>query len=370
MNAKSIFSVCCALCACVALAEGPRVSILGDSYSTFEGTSPEGYAIYYHKNPGEVRFGVDSPEKTWWGQTIKALGGTLEKNDAWSGSTICTTGYGGANVPESAFVSRVDRLGDPDLILICGGTNDSWANSPIGEFKYADWTPEDLKTFRPAVAKMFADIARLYPKAKPLFILNDILKPEINSSVYEICAHYGVPCLTLRDIAREAGHPTALGMTAMAAQVSAVAKFVLDPENKENPVNRIDAFLSEAGAFFLATADGDQPKLRPLGAHHVVDGKLLFGVGEFKNVYKQLAANPRTEIVALRASDNHWLRYTGRVVFEKEDDRARHEETFLAAAPGLRAVYDKTPGKKMMIFHLEDASAEIIPMMPPGEKVL
>ena len=53
-----------------------------------------------------------------------------------------------------------------------------------------------------------------------------------------------------------------------------------------NAMNRIDDLLTASKAFFLATVDGDQPKLRPLGAHHVVDGKVWLGVGEFKNVYR------------------------------------------------------------------------------------
>ena len=51
-------------------------------------------------------------------------------------------------------------------------------------------------------------------------------------------------------------------------------------------MSKINDFLTEAGVFFLATVDGDQPKLRPLGAHFEIDGKLLFGVGDFKDVYK------------------------------------------------------------------------------------
>ena len=51
-------------------------------------------------------------------------------------------------------------------------------------------------------------------------------------------------------------------------------------------MSKVNDFLSEAGVFFLATVDGDQPKCRPLGAHMEMDGKVIFGVGDFKNVYK------------------------------------------------------------------------------------
>lgn len=360
------------LAACV-LADGPRVSILGDSYSTFEGSIPEGNAIWYTKNP--PRNGIDGPDKTWWSLVIQALGGTLEKNEAWSGSTVCNIGYGGKDSTVSSFVTRFDRLGDPDVILVCGATNDSWANSPIGEYKYSGWTTGDLNSFRPALARLFAGLRETYPAALTVFILNDCLKAEINDSVHEICGHYDVPCVDLRGITKGAGHPDVGGMRAIADQTAAVVKPLLEARRDKNPASEaqlrgISACFDKTGVFFLATVDGDQPKLRPLGAHHLVDGKLLFGVGEFKNVYKQLAKNPKTEIVALDAASGRWLRYTGRAVFEREADRARYEEIFLDAAPGLRKVYDKTPGKRMMIFHLQDATAELIATMPPGQKIL
>ncbi|MBQ2429112.1 MAG: pyridoxamine 5'-phosphate oxidase family protein, partial [Ruminococcus sp.] len=62
-------------------------------------------------------------------------------------------------------------------------------------------------------------------------------------------------------------------------------------------MSKVSDFLNEAGVFFMATADGNQPKLRPLGAHMEADGKIIFGVGDFKNVYRQMKANPLVEIV-------------------------------------------------------------------------
>ncbi|MBR5756953.1 MAG: pyridoxamine 5'-phosphate oxidase family protein, partial [Firmicutes bacterium] len=82
-------------------------------------------------------------------------------------------------------------------------------------------------------------------------------------------------------------------------------------------MSRINDFLTEAGVFFMATVDGDQPKLRPLGAHFEMDGKVIFGVGDFKNVYRQMIANPKVEIVAAK-KDGHWMRYTGKAVFETD----------------------------------------------------
>ena len=131
-------------------------------------------------------------------------------------------------------------------------------------------------------------------------------------------------------------------------------------------MSKINDFLTEAGVFFLATVDGDQPKLRPLGAHFEIDGKLLFGVGDFKDVYKQLLANPKTEIVAAKP-DGHWLRYTGRAVFETDE---KYAAVALEAMPQLKNIYNEQTGHKMMMFRLEDATAVDIPMMGPGESLL
>lgn len=130
-------------------------------------------------------------------------------------------------------------------------------------------------------------------------------------------------------------------------------------------MSKIHDFLTEAGVFFMATADGDQPKLRPLGAHLEEDGKIIFGVGDFKAVYRQLQANPLTEIVACK-KDGHWLRYTGRVVFETDD---RYADQMIKAF-GLDMIYNEQTGNKLMTFHLEDASAVDIAVMGEGENLL
>ncbi|MBR1700482.1 MAG: pyridoxamine 5'-phosphate oxidase family protein [Lachnospiraceae bacterium] len=131
-------------------------------------------------------------------------------------------------------------------------------------------------------------------------------------------------------------------------------------------MSKINDFLTEAGVFFLATADGDQPKLRPLGAHMEMDGKVLFGVGDFKDVYRQMVANPKVEIVAAK-QDGHWLRYTGKAVFETDE---KYANAMLDGAPHLRSIYNEETGKKMMVFHIEDATAVDIPVMGAGESLL
>ena len=131
-------------------------------------------------------------------------------------------------------------------------------------------------------------------------------------------------------------------------------------------MSKVNDFLTEAGVFFLATVDGDQPKVRPLGAHFEMDDKVLFGVGDFKDVYKQMVANPKVEIVACK-QDGHWMRYTGKAVFEEDP---KYAEAALDMMPDLRNIYNEQTGNKMAIFHLEDATAVDIAMMGEGENLL
>ena len=130
-------------------------------------------------------------------------------------------------------------------------------------------------------------------------------------------------------------------------------------------MNKIKDFLQETGVFFLATVDGEQPKLRPLGAFLEKDGKLIFGVGDFKDVYRQMRANPLVEIAACKA-DGHWLRYTGKAVFETDESYAKE----MIRTAGLDAIYNEQTGHKLMTFHLEDATAVDIPVMGTGESLL
>ncbi|MBR6955262.1 MAG: pyridoxamine 5'-phosphate oxidase family protein [Clostridia bacterium] len=131
-------------------------------------------------------------------------------------------------------------------------------------------------------------------------------------------------------------------------------------------MSKVNEFLNAAGVFYLATVDGDTPRLRPLGAHMEMDGKVIFGVGDFKAVYRQMTANPRVEIVASKP-DGHWLRYSGRAVFETDP---KYAEAMLDGMPHLRNVYNEQTGHRMMCFHLEDATALDIPVMGEGESLL
>jgi len=131
-------------------------------------------------------------------------------------------------------------------------------------------------------------------------------------------------------------------------------------------MSKIAEFLGEAGLFYLATVDGDQPALRPLGLFiEDEEGVVRFGIGDFKAVYRQLKANPKCQIVACKGMD--WLRYTGEAVFE---DDPKYVEIALEKVPPLRDIYNEETGNKMAVFRLENADARIIHMMGEGDKIL
>ena len=196
-------------------AQSKKVSVLGDSYSTFIGIIPSNYATFYPNDRNDVT----EIEQTWWSLYIKAKGYELEKNDSWGGTTICGTGYGRMDSSRNNFIARVDSLGNPDIIFVFGGTNDDWANSPMGEYQYSDWTKEDCKNFRPALACLIDMLQKRYPQAELCFILNSELKESVNESMREVCKHYNVKLVELHDIEKQNGHPSISGMKSIYEQL-------------------------------------------------------------------------------------------------------------------------------------------------------
>ena len=116
-------------------------------------------------------------------------------------------------------------------------------------------------------------------------------------------------------------------------------------------MEKVVEFLKEAGAYYLATVEGDQPRVRPFGTAHVFEGKLYIQTGKVKSVSKQIHANPKAEICAFK--DGRWLRVTGKLV---EDDRREARVSMLEAYPSLKAMYSPDDGNTE-VFYLENAVA-------------
>ena len=116
---------------------------------------------------------------------------------------------------------------------------------------------------------------------------------------------------------------------------------------------KIGEFLNKAKVFYFLTVDGDQPKGRPFGFHLVEGERIYFGCGTFKNVFRQLTANPKVEVLALNG--DRFLRYDGQAKVVKD---AGLTEKVRAAMPDVMALYDKN-GWEMGLFYLENGHAEI-----------
>lgn len=205
----------------VADAQKKAVSILGDSYSTFEGfVTPETNEMWYYAQGERGRTDVLDVRQTWWHRLISQKGWKLCINNSYSGSTISYTGYSGNDYSKRSFLTRMDNLGNPDIIFIFGATNDSWAGTPIGEYQYENLGKANFWTFRPAMARMLEWMTARYIGADIYFILNDGLTEEINASCKTICEHYGVKCIALTNIDKKSGHPSVKGMQQIADQIS------------------------------------------------------------------------------------------------------------------------------------------------------
>ena len=116
-------------------------------------------------------------------------------------------------------------------------------------------------------------------------------------------------------------------------------------------MERVCKFLKDAGVYYLATVEGDQPRVRPFGTAHIFEGKLYIQTGKVKPTSRQLAANPKAEISAFH--NGTWIRITGELV---EDDRSEARASMLDAYPNLRGMYHEDDGNTQ-VFYFQDAVA-------------
>ena len=110
-------------------------------------------------------------------------------------------------------------------------------------------------------------------------------------------------------------------------------------------MEKVCEFLKSAGVYYLATVEGDQPRVRPFGTAHIFDGKLYIQTGKVKPVSRQLAANPKCEICAFK--DGVWLRVAAELV---EDDRVEAKKSMLDEYSDLRAMYDENDGNTQVLY--------------------
>ena len=116
-------------------------------------------------------------------------------------------------------------------------------------------------------------------------------------------------------------------------------------------MERVYNFLKDAGVYYLATVEGDQPRVRPFGTANIFDGKLYIQTGKVKPCSKQILANPKVEISAVH--QGVWIRIAGELV---EDDRIEAKKAMLDAYPNLRGMYDENDGNTQ-VFYFRNAVA-------------
>ena len=116
-------------------------------------------------------------------------------------------------------------------------------------------------------------------------------------------------------------------------------------------MERVEKFLKEAETYYLATVEGDQPRVRPFGTAHIFEGKLYIQTGKVKDVSKQLHQNPKAEICAFK--NGEWLRVSGKLI---EDNRNEARQSMLDAYPGLQKMYKADDGNTE-VFYFENATA-------------
>ena len=203
--------------------------ILGDSYSTFKGYIVREDAFYYFPEeaaPGEEVRSMRL-EDTWWHRFIQRTGANLLRNDSWSGSTICYTGYLGDCSGTSSFIYRYRQLRDSgffkenkiDTLLVFGGTNDSWCPAELGERKLSDQTEADLYYVLPAISHLMGTLKAELPETRVVFIANCDIDPEIIACMNDEGERLDIEVVNLAGIDKQADHPTVLGMEQICDQV-------------------------------------------------------------------------------------------------------------------------------------------------------
>lgn len=121
----------------------------------------------------------------------------------------------------------------------------------------------------------------------------------------------------------------------------------------EKNLERVVDFLKQANTYYLATVEGDQPRVRPFGTAHVYEGRLYIQTGKVKEVSRQMLANPKVEICAFMKGE--WIRVSGELV---EDDRVEARQSMLDAYPSLQKMYAADDGNTQ-VFYFKNATATI-----------
>ena len=151
----------------------------------------------------------------------------------------------------------------------------------------------------------------------------------------------------------------------MLAMVTLFAMPMQAQEKKMENLETVKNYLQECKTFYVATVDGDQPRVRPFGVAEVYNGRLYIMTGKKKDVFKQMVANPKFEITAVKPSGAEWIRVSGRLV---SDDDVKAKEFLLDKNPSLKGMYSATDDN-MAILYIVDGEARLCSFMGAEKKV-
>ena len=140
---------------------------------------------------------------------------------------------------------------------------------------------------------------------------------------------------------------------------------LINEQLMQENMKEVQAYLKECGAFFIATADGDQPHVRPFGVSEIIDGRLYIMTGKVKDVYKQIDKNNKFEICALKPSGCEWMRLSGTLV---NDETLAVKEEFLNRNESLKSMY-KADDDNMAVLQITNATARFCSFSAPERKV-
>ncbi len=131
-----------------------------------------------------------------------------------------------------------------------------------------------------------------------------------------------------------------------------------------NILQEIKDYLAECRVFYLATVDGDQPRVRPFGVSEIYNGRLYLMSGKSKEVFKQLVANPKFELSATKANGAEWIRVSGRLV---NDDDVVMKQYLLDQNPELKQLYKADDN--MAAMYITDGEARFFSFNEPERRV-
>jgi len=124
-------------------------------------------------------------------------------------------------------------------------------------------------------------------------------------------------------------------------------------------MNEVYEFLKKCGTYYLATVEGDQPRVRPFGTVNIFEGKLYIQTGKIKPVADQMKKNPKVEISGM--ADGKWIRLAGEAVL---DERIEAQESMLEAYPSLARMYKPGDGNTE-VYYIKNATAQICSFSEP-----